>query len=173
VISHRFSPEPPVAPTAAECVGPVLLPTIVTGALRALTDAAGADDFLPLWICAGVVADRAARRGAPSRACVIQGKREAFTTAGVLDDATSFRSALWQTARSPKAVPTDPGGPVSEVIILVSQDGRRLYAECGAGVEPPVAQWWARSFAELLASLAGDPGAALAEHALRDEAGPR
>lgn len=191
MISHRQSPEPAVAATApatmtrssgqlltvpdddptspaAECVGPVTLSPAVTRALRALVEAVGANDFLPLWICADVLATRSARSGAPSRARVIQGKREVVVSGGVVDCAASFRRALSHAARSSLTAGGDPAGAPVDVIIVVSQDGSRVYAECGAGVEPPVAHWWACAFVQQLSSMALAPDAPLADRPVAD-----
>lgn len=168
---HHSTPVAVIATsTAEECVGPVALPPAVTSALRGLTEAAAADGFLALWICASVLASRVSTRAEPHRVCIIQGMREALASAGVLDAAISFRNALSRAAQSALTAGADPSGPPADVIIVVSQDARRLYVECGAGVEPSVAHWWARSFVHLLASIMRNPDAAMAGHPLLDEA---
>jgi amino acid adenylation domain-containing protein len=156
-----------------ECVGPIRIPADLTHRLRSLSAAAGADDFLPLSICASVLMRRLSRDGAPGRARVIRGAREAVTPlpAGPPDPTTSFRAALRAAVSSrPVTVPDATTCPV-EVTILVTRDGASLYVESmTSSADAPLAQCWARSFLALLAAAAAEPDRPMADHPLVDEA---
>jgi amino acid adenylation domain-containing protein len=159
---------------APECVGPIAIPSEVTRRLRSLAEDTGADDFLPLSICAGVLVERL-RAGVPGRARVIRGAREAVTplSAGLSYPAASFRSALRTAAHPPIAtVPDDAGANAVDVTFLVPQDGCRLYVESmTSAADAPLAQTWADSFLQLLTCMAGEPDTPMAAHPLIDEDG--
>ena len=162
-----------VAP--AECVGPIMIPAGLTRALYALATDAGADDLVPLSICATVLVTRlGSRRGIPGRARVIRGGQELITPLSTepLDQEAGFRDAL----RRPvdfrvHAVPnTRVIGPV-DVTFLISPDGLRLYVESMTNsADAPVAQCWARSFLHLLTGMADAPDTPIADLPLIDSA---
>lgn len=160
--------------TPPECAGPITIPRDLTHTLRSLAEAAAADDFVPLSICATVLVKRLSRRGAPSRARVIRGAREAITPMSTepLDQAVSFRTALRRAASS--RVATVPDATVMhpvDVTILVSEDGHRLYAESMTNsADAPGAQCWGRSFLHLLTCMANEPDAPIAACPLIDAA---
>ncbi|MEU9663112.1 non-ribosomal peptide synthetase [Streptomyces chartreusis] len=161
-----------VTPTPPECVGPITITRELTHVLRSLGQMTAADEFAPLAVCATVVADRLSGRGAPLRAHVIHGAREAVTPAGVTGSALSFRAALARaTDFEATEVPDAAVGRPLDVTILVSQDGRRLFVESRTGsADAPSALCWARTFMHLLTRMANDPDAPLGSHPLIDEA---
>jgi hypothetical protein len=88
-----------------ECVGPVLIPPALARTLYTLASSAGAGDFVPLSICAAVLARRLSRPGAARRVQVVQGALEAVApdSDAPVDLADSFRVALRRAARGPSA----------------------------------------------------------------------
>ncbi len=157
-----------------ECVGPMTIPTDLTPALRRLASEAGADDFVPLSICATVLSRRLSRSGRAWRVRVIQGSREAITPVSTspVGPADSFLGAL-RRARELLVVtaPEKVADQCIDVTIVVSEDSERLYAESmTSSADAPVALCWARSFVQLLTGLVGDPDVPMAAHPLIDDA---
>jgi amino acid adenylation domain-containing protein len=157
--------------TPQECVGPIALPADLTRALRALAADAGTDGFVPLAICAWVLAGRLSRLGAARRFRMIQGPREVLTPASA-PPADGLRVALRRAGEL--RVVTAPDDTVDQrvdVTLLVSEDGRRLYAESmTSSADAPTALCLARSFVRLLTGVAADPDAPMAAHPLIDRA---
>ncbi|MEO3808380.1 non-ribosomal peptide synthetase [Sphaerisporangium sp. B11E5] len=156
-----------------ECVGPVPIPPGLAKALSTLASEAGADEFLPLSICATVLARRLSRPGASRRVQVVQEARE-FTApapAVPVDLADDFRTALRRAALPPGAAAPDPATRHGiDVTIVVAKDNRCLYAEnMTSAADTPTAQCWARTFLRLLTRLADDPGTPMAAHPLIDD----
>ncbi|HUZ39561.1 MAG TPA: amino acid adenylation domain-containing protein [Streptosporangiaceae bacterium] len=152
---------------APDCVGPIALPAGLIDTLRALAEAAGADELVPLAVCAGVLAARLPHTGPELRARVIRGPHETVVpAAGAAELAAGFRDAI---DRAAQAAATDPGP--AAVTILISQDDRNLYVETvpDSG-DVPSALPWARSFLQLLTRMADEPDAPLAGHPLIDTA---
>ncbi|WP_320069473.1 non-ribosomal peptide synthetase [Micromonospora sp. RTGN7] len=146
----------------------------MTRALQAYAAEAGVADFVPLSICAAVLARRLSRPGSPCRAWVVRGAREAVTPGpgAPMDPTESFRTALRRAAdlRVLSAPDSVAGQPV-DVTIVVSQDGTHLYAESmTSSADAPTADCWARSFLRLLTGLAGEPDAPMSRHPLVDDA---
>lgn len=164
--------QPSVSVTSTlSSVGPIAIPHELTWRLRSLTEAAAADDLLPLAICATVLVRRLSRRGTSGRARVVRGPREAVTPLSTkpLDPAVSFRAALGQAARF--RAPDATVSPAVEVTILVSQDGDRLSVESTTeSTDAPLASCWARSFLQLLTGMANSPDAPILDHPLVDDA---
>lgn len=155
-----------------DCVGPINLPPGLVDTLHSLAAAAGADDFVSLWTCAGVLVQRLPRPGTHWRAEVIHGADAAIVSgAQDLDLSAGFRTALRQAARSgpAPAADTSDGQPIA-VTILVSHDGRHLYVESMTSASDlPSAQCWARSFVQLLTCMVKEPDAPMLDHPLVDE----
>lgn len=152
--------------TAPDCVGPFTLPPGLMGKLRSLAAEPGADDFVSLSTCAGVLVERLPRAGTNCRARVIHGADEAIVPAGALDLSASFRTALRAAVQPRSATAVETSGPVA-VTILVSHDGKHLYVECMTdSTDVPSAQSWARSFLQLLTSIANRPDAPMLGHPL-------
>jgi amino acid adenylation domain-containing protein len=158
----------------AECVGPLAVPAEVMHRVAAVAQSAGADDFLPLAICASVLVGRLSRPGSPRRARLVRGAREMIAVAadGPCDSSGSLRAALRRSAdiRVVSVPDTDEPQPV-DVTILLSPDGERLYAESmTSAADAPLAECWARSFLKLLAAMANAPDSPLASHRLVEAA---
>ncbi|MCX4091613.1 amino acid adenylation domain-containing protein [Nocardia sp. alder85J] len=150
----------------SESAGPLTIPDSLTRTLHALAAAAGTNDFVPLSVAAMVLAGRLARR-----VRFVRGPREALSP-GRVDPAESFRAALdWigelRVAPSPEAA----ADRQVDATIIVSGDGRRVYAECaGDAADAPTALCWARSYVSLLHGLAGAPDAPMTAAPLLDTA---
>ncbi len=87
---------------------------------------------------------------------MMQGSRERTTRA--VDPAASFRSVLMVDDRKPAESP-------DQVVLRVSPDGTRLYAEItAASADRPSVQCWARTYLHLLARLAGWPDEPVGSH---------
>ncbi|SBT65707.1 hypothetical protein GA0070622_2712 [Micromonospora sediminicola] len=151
----------------SECVGPVALPPYLT---RVLRSPAGADDSLPLWICASVLAARLSPADSTLRARVIHGTREVTVpVAGQPWRPTdSFRAALRRAGRfRVESAPTTAAGGSVDMTILLSQDSHRLYVESmTSATVTHLPECWARSFVLLLAGVAYDPDAPMTGHLL-------
>jgi amino acid adenylation domain-containing protein len=170
-------PQPPAADgngtsAPAECVGPIAIRPDLTQAVRALSAATGADDFVLLTVCATVLARRLSGPSRPLRARVIQGAQEAVTppsgTPVRLSD--TFRAALRRSTGLRVATVPDSAEPV-DLTILVSADGRRLYVETmTSSADVPFAHCCGRTFVRLLTGLVGDPDAPMDERPLIDDA---
>lgn len=155
--------------TAADGIGPIALPPGLMDTLGSLAAAAGADDFVPLSICAGLLVERLHRAGTDCRARITHGAAEVIVpAAGGPDLSASFRDALRQAARAEGATePEATDGRPATLTIRVSRDGRQLYVEGTAdSADLPSAQTWARSFVRLLTCLANDPDAPMLSHPL-------
>ncbi|MEV4706164.1 non-ribosomal peptide synthetase [Actinoplanes sp. NPDC049316] len=156
---------------AEECVGPVATPDGLMRSLHDLAGAVGTDGLAALAVCAWVLAPRLSRDGATTAVRLIQGPREIVTPTAP-PPAGSFRAALRRAAELTVVTGPDPRReqPV-EATILVSQDGRRLYAEnMTSSADTPTALCWARSFVELLTRLTGEPDAPMHRHPLIGDA---
>jgi amino acid adenylation domain-containing protein len=155
--------------STTDCIGPVTVPDGVMGTLHSLATAAGVDDFVTLSICAGVLAERLPRPGTNCRVMVIRGPVEAIVpAAGAPDPSLSFREALRQAPRSGSAIAPDAGDdqPVA-VTILIARAGRHLYVEIVTDdSDVPSTQAWARSFLQLLTSMANEPDTPMLDHPL-------
>jgi amino acid adenylation domain-containing protein len=153
-----------------EVAGPVTIPAGLAHPLRALASDAGIDDFVSLSACAAVLARRLSPPGAEHRVRVIQGSREAVPSALAtrVELAGSFRATLRLAGEMPGLTePPEAAGQHTDVTILVTQDGQRLFAEStSSSADAPVASCWARSFVQLLTGLVGQPDAPVAAHPL-------
>jgi amino acid adenylation domain-containing protein len=157
-------------PSTADCIGPIALPDGVLETLHSLARAAGVDDFDPLSLCAGVLAERLPRPGTHCRIRVTRGPVEAIVGAtGTPDLSLNFREALRQARRPGCTIVPGPGGddePVA-VTILFDRAGRQLYVETMTdSSDLPTAQAWARSFLQLLTGMANEPDRPMLDHLL-------
>jgi amino acid adenylation domain-containing protein len=152
-----------------DCIGPITVPSGVMGTLRSLAAAARVDEFVALAICAGVLVERLPRPGTVCRARVTRGSVEAIVPAtGAPDLSASFRDALCHAARAgTSAAPiADDDEPVA-VTILIARGGRHLYVETMTDSSDFPSTWaWARSFLQLLTSMANQPDAPMLSHTL-------
>lgn len=153
-----------------DCIGPIPVPYGVMGALHCLAAEAGADDFVTLSVCAGVLAQRLPRPGTGCRVLVARGSLEAIVPeAGAPDASLSFREALRLALPSRPAIAPGHGfdDPPAAVTFLIARAGRHLYVETTTdSADLPSTQAWARSFLQLLESLAKDPDLPMLEHPL-------
>ncbi|MEU4160018.1 amino acid adenylation domain-containing protein [Actinoplanes sp. NPDC026670] len=142
----------------ADCIGPIALQDGLLDAVHTLAEAAGADDFTALSICADVLARRLPRAGTKCRVVVTRGRLEAACPMpGGPDLNSGFRDALRYAARSRSGVGV---GGAAAVTILVSRAGGHLFVETTAeSPDVPSAQAWASAFLELLAGMVRDPDA--------------
>ncbi|MFC6086786.1 non-ribosomal peptide synthetase [Sphaerisporangium aureirubrum] len=150
----------------------MLIPPDLARALHTLASSAGAGDFVPLSICAAVLARRLSRPGAARRVQVVQGALEAVAPDpdAPVDLAGSFRTALRRAARGRGAAPPDAATRRGiDVTIVVAKDNRCLYGESmTSAADAPTAECWARSFLRLLTRMVSDPDAPMAAHPLVD-----
>ncbi|WP_406631711.1 non-ribosomal peptide synthetase [Amycolatopsis sp. WGS_07] len=154
--------------STTDCIGPIPVPYGVMGSLHCLAEEAGADDFVALSVCAGVLAQRLPRPGAGCRVRVTRGPLEAIVPQGGAPDASlSFREALRLALPSGPAIAPGSDDPLVAVTILIARAGRHLYVETVPGsADLPTAQAWASSFLQLLVSLAKDPDLPMLDHPL-------
>ncbi|WP_196814389.1 amino acid adenylation domain-containing protein [Nocardia sp. BMG111209] len=155
----------------SESAGPLTIPDSLTRALHALAAAAGTNDFVPLSVAAMVLAGRLSRPGATRRVRLVQGPREALSP-GRVDPAESFRAALdWIGELRVAPTPGEAADRQVDATIIVSDDGRRVYAECGGeAADAPTALCWARTYVRLLSGLADAPDAPMTASPLLDTA---
>ncbi len=157
-------------PALPACVGPMTLPPGLARTLHSLAEAAGADDFAPLMVCATVLAARLSQRDTPRRAHVIYGPQEAITCspAQMPDPAASFRVALRSAARYQEPTSNVAAAP-ADVTILISSDGRRLFGESKTNsADTPTPLCWIRTYLQLLTCMADRPDAPMSAHPLVD-----
>ncbi|MGD0554677.1 MAG: non-ribosomal peptide synthetase [Streptosporangiaceae bacterium] len=157
------------ASTLSECIGPLTIPPGLMLRLRSLAQEAGADDFAPLVVCATVLAGRLSWAGAPRRAKVIYGQREADTPTEAPDPAAGFRAALAAAARYRPAAADRTDQP-ADVSILVSADGCLLFAESTTdAADACSARGWAQMFLHQLTCLTDYPDAPMDTHPLMSD----
>jgi amino acid adenylation domain-containing protein len=154
-----------------ECVGPIDIPARLMRKLCILADAAGVDYLVALQVCAAALASRL-NPNEDACARVIQGRHEAVVglPPGNPDPGPTFRAALRQGGTlSPVETLDTPAGRRTDVTFLVSQDGRRLFAESmSTSTDAPTAQCWARSFMHLLECMTRQPDVPVTAHPLMD-----
>lgn len=147
----------PTALTEPDCIGPVAIPHELARKLNGL--AAAEDNLTPFWVCATELVRRWSRGGPPICVRVIRDQREAVaapTESRLTEPQLSHGTAL-RTADRPSAA-DGPRGLV-DVIILISADGERMYLErTNTTADGPGLELWARSYLELLGSLADRAG---------------
>ncbi|MEU8511574.1 amino acid adenylation domain-containing protein [Kitasatospora sp. NPDC048722] len=151
-----------------DCIGPITVSADVMRTLHSLSTAAGVDDFVALSICVGVLAERLPRPGTDLRVRVTRQERDAvLPRPDAPDPAMSFRDALRQAARSEAAATAETGDDRVAVTILVSRDGRNLYAESMTdSSDVPSTEAWAQAFLQLLIGMTDDPDAPMLSHPL-------
>ncbi len=158
--------------STTDCVGPIPVPYGVMGTLHRLAAAAGAEDFVALSVCAGLLAQRLPRPGADCRVRITRGPIEAIVPAGgAPDPSLRFREALRRAHPSGSAIAPGQGfdDPRVAVTILIARAGRHLYVETETdSADLPSAQAWAHSFLQLLAALATEPDLPMLDHPLVD-----
>jgi amino acid adenylation domain-containing protein len=155
--------------STTDCIGPIALPDGVMGTLHRLASAAGVEDFLTLSTCAGVLAERLPRPGATCRVRITRGAAEAIVPApGSADPSLSFREALRQSPRHGSAITPEAGDDHQvAATILIARAGRHLYVETMTDdPDVPSTQAWARSFLQLLTSMANRPDVPMLDHPL-------
>ena len=155
--------------STTECIGPITVPYGVMGTLQSLATETGVDPFVTLSVCAGVLVERLPRLGTDCRVRVARGPIEAIIpAAGAPDPSATFRDALRQAAQAGTggAPVGDDGRPV-DVTILIARAGRQVYVETMTdSSDLPSAQAWARSFLQLLNSMANEPDTPMLDHPL-------